>query len=340
MPGNFFALMEAQAPYWIVADQLKTKGRYTFDDTLTHSFTAHPKVDPRTEEMIFFGYNMETKPFVNYAVVDKYGKKGPSVGINLDRPIMMHDFAITENYSIFLDLPLIFNKKNIFDKSKAGFFEFKANSYARIGVLPRHSKDGNEMRWFKIKTCYCFHTANAWEDGDFIELYLARYEDFDLYALDEALHIPKLYRYRLDLRTEGVELAVEEKEVSPIPVEFPVINESLMGIRSRFMYGVSLRKESFSVVKFDIDTNQTLVYDFAGTDLGGEFVFIPHPNARTEDDGWLIGFRYIEAKDASEVVILKANDMTLQAVLDLPQRVPQGFHGRWLTRQMLNSQTA
>jgi carotenoid cleavage dioxygenase-like enzyme len=46
---------------------------------------------------------------------------------------------------------------------------------------------------------------------------------------------------------------------------------------------------------------QTLVYDFAGTDLGGEFVFIPHPNARTEDDGWLIGFRYIEAKDASEV---------------------------------------
>jgi hypothetical protein len=59
--------------------------------------------------------------------------------------------------------------------------------------------------------------------GDFIELYLARYEDFDLYALDEALHIPKLYRYRLDLRTEGVELAVEEKEVSPIPVEFPVV---------------------------------------------------------------------------------------------------------------------
>lgn len=34
---------------------LRTLGRLTWGGAVDHDFTAHPKIDPRTGEMLFFG---------------------------------------------------------------------------------------------------------------------------------------------------------------------------------------------------------------------------------------------------------------------------------------------
>jgi carotenoid cleavage dioxygenase-like enzyme len=44
-------------------------------------------------------------------VITKEGAMLDPVPITISESVMMHDFAITENYSIFMDLPLLFRPK-------------------------------------------------------------------------------------------------------------------------------------------------------------------------------------------------------------------------------------
>ncbi|RWW86491.1 hypothetical protein BHE74_00004735 [Ensete ventricosum] len=90
---------------------LQTLGMLDYDKRLAHSFTAHPKVDPVTDEMFTFGYS-HVPPYVTYRVITKDGVMLDPVPITIPDPVMMHDFAITENYAIFMDLPLYFRPKN------------------------------------------------------------------------------------------------------------------------------------------------------------------------------------------------------------------------------------
>eukprot|EP00854_Cymbomonas_tetramitiformis_P020339 gene20339-24360_t len=79
-----------------------------YDKKLTHAVTAHPKIDPETKEMIFFGYELQNEPWCKYSEVDANGRLRSTTPIALRFPIMMHDFAITERYACILDAPLRF----------------------------------------------------------------------------------------------------------------------------------------------------------------------------------------------------------------------------------------
>ncbi len=52
--GQLLALWEGGAPHAIKIPDLETVGEYTYDGKLVSAFTAHPKVDPLTGEMMFF----------------------------------------------------------------------------------------------------------------------------------------------------------------------------------------------------------------------------------------------------------------------------------------------
>ena len=64
-----------------------------------------------------------------------------------------------------------------------GSLPFKTNYQrnARIGVLPKRQQDssspGGNVRWFELDQPFaCFHTANAWEEGDIIRLFLCYFK--------------------------------------------------------------------------------------------------------------------------------------------------------------------
>lgn len=59
-------------------------------------------------ELFFFGYNVKKAPHVTYKIADPSGRVLSSVEITIPRGIMMHDFAITQDYAIFLDCPMVF----------------------------------------------------------------------------------------------------------------------------------------------------------------------------------------------------------------------------------------
>jgi carotenoid cleavage dioxygenase len=61
-------------------------------------------------------------------------------------------------------------------------------------------------------------------------------------------------------------------------------------------------------------------------------VFAANPQGKTEDDGWLITFVYDQDQDTSELIILDAQNLESTAIarIEIPQRVPYGFHGLWI----------
>src|SRR4030095_4678379 len=87
-------------------------------------------------------------------------------------PTMMHDWNVTRNHVVFMDLPMIFDLSLL---EKGGIPIRWSDDYgARLGVMPRNGTD-KDVVWYEIDPCYVFHPMNAYEEGDTIVLDVARF---------------------------------------------------------------------------------------------------------------------------------------------------------------------
>ncbi|GAB4840639.1 9-cis-epoxycarotenoid dioxygenase nced1, chloroplastic, partial [Ancistrocladus abbreviatus] len=62
---------------------------------------------------------------------------------------------------------------------------------------------------------------------------------------------------------------------------------------------------------------------------GGEPFFLPRDGSNSsdgEDDGYILAFVHDEKAWKSELVIVNAKSLELEASVKLPSRVPYGFH--------------
>lgn len=331
---RLLALWEGGEPYQIEVPELKTVSSYTYGGELKSPFTAHPKVDFVTGEMMFFGYSFANLPYLQYSVVSSQGQLLQTVPIDLPVGVMMHDFAITKNYTIFMNLPLTFRLERAQQGKPPLLFEKDIPS--RFGILPRHG-DNTTIRWFEAPACYVAHTLNAYEDGDEVVLIACRMPSTTMLGLagrpqDSQSDLSFLHKWRFNLKTG----AVIEEPLDDIPSEFPRVNDQHLGYQTK--YGYTARMATHSVplfdglIKYDFASGSSQIHEFGQGRYGGEGMFVPRPGAAQEDDGWLLTFVYDEAANISELVVLNAQDMMAKPIarIMLPQRVPYGFHGTWI----------
>lgn len=102
--GQLLALKEDSPPYALDPISLETKGLFDFDGQLPSvTFTAHPKFDPSTGEMICFGYEAKGggTPDICYYNVSSDGKFTEVVWLVTPVVAMIHDFAVTKNWVCF-----------------------------------------------------------------------------------------------------------------------------------------------------------------------------------------------------------------------------------------------
>ncbi|MBE9199214.1 MULTISPECIES: carotenoid oxygenase family protein [unclassified Nodularia (in: cyanobacteria)] len=337
--GQMLALNEGGAPHAIKLPDLTTKGEYTYNNQLVSAFTAHPKVDPKNGEMRFFGYSL-TPPYLQYSIVSAAGEIVRTVPIDLPMGVMMHDFAITENYTIFMDLPLTLNAERL--ERGEPLIMFESDRPSRFGIIPRHG-DNSNIRWFESSPCYVFHTLNAYEDQDEVVLIACRMSSTtvlkaDNSQIDPDADIPRLHSWRFNLSTGKV----REEMLDDVPAEFPRINENLVGQPTRYGYAGKMGNGSLplfdGLIKYDLSDQKSQTHEFGKGRYGGEAVFAPSLGATDEDDGWLVTFVYDESAETSELVVVNAQDVTAAPVARvlIPQRVPYGFHGTWVSEAQLS----
>ena len=260
-----------------------------------------------------------------------------SVEIDLPAPVMMHDFVITEHHAVFLDSPIVFNMESL---GEGPMVSWRPENGTRIGVLPRRGQ-ASDITWYEIEPGHVQHFWNGWVEGDRIELSGSRYDapDFGIdpkAPLDGDPPEPGLARparFWVDLAagTAGWEA------FDDVPGDFNRVNDDHTGIRSRYLYMSAFTSKDRSigdfdtVVRYDDRTGRRDQW-WAGTSGHvGESVFAPDPDGTEEDDGWLVNAVYDHDRDATDVVVLDAHDITQGpvATVHLPRRIPFGFHANW-----------
>lgn len=95
------AIKEDALPYALDPTTLETLGLYDFKGQLPSlTFTAHPKLDPVTKELVCFGYEAkgDGTPDVCYYTLNPSGNIKHIVWLVAPVVGMIHDFAVTENW--------------------------------------------------------------------------------------------------------------------------------------------------------------------------------------------------------------------------------------------------
>jgi len=333
--GRIWALEEGHLP-WELSSELETIGCDDFDGGLKTAFTAHPKLCPETDELHFFGYGA-VAPYVTYHVLDAKGDLVHSAPITTPKGTMMHDFMITRDHAIFMDLPVVFNMDNLAQGLPP--IGWDDDYGARIGILPRFGTDA-DVKWFEVDPCYVFHPLNAYVDGNKVVCDVGRHASMWRGSM-ENFEPCFMHRWTFDMESGSV----TETQMDDWAHAFPRVDDRVVGLKHRYGWVSGTRPGARGgmdapgvIARYDMSDGSKSIHDLGPSAHPGEFVFVQENSTAGEDEGWALGFVYDDATDTSDLVILDASDLSKPPVarIHLPQRVPFGFHGSWIDDSVMS----
>ena len=331
---KIYALVEGGISPVIMDSEMNFLEEEPFPAAENKRFTAHPKIDADTGEMhavsYDFGEYLNGLGQVHYVTIDNHGKLIKDKIIETPSRPMVHDCAITKNYVLIFDLPVTFNlgRRDGDNNPIGGDYPVVWNDkhISRVGL---QSKKTDEIIWIEVNPGFLFHIVNSYEnENGQVVLDFCRYER--LFDFDNPLPMgqkPILTRWILDPKAK----TCSEEMLDDRPMEFSRVHPDYDGKQHRFGYLLNDGRLN-NYFKYDFEKSETITHDFGESCQAAEPVFIPKKNAKSEDDGFVVGFVYDKTTDLSDFVVLDAQNFSEAplARITLPQRVPFGFHGSWI----------
>jgi carotenoid cleavage dioxygenase len=333
--GRLMALEEAHKPFELDPITLESRG---YVDEYAGRVTAHPKIDPKTGEMVWFAYSAGDMPFsntVSYGVTDASGRVVRRDNFEAPFSSMVHDFLVTDRYALFPILPLTGSLERAMQGAPP--FAWEPEKGSHVGVMLRDASV-DSVRWFTTDACYVFHPMNAWEEGDKILADVMEYPVAPLFPMVDGTmsdrSAARLVRWTFDLGAGSN--TIKREPIDDLAGEFPRFDERHAGLAYRhgWFAANASRPGDFgfdSLAHIDHRTGKRVVYNFPSGDVPGEPIFIPRTADAAEGDGWIIAVVYRAAEDRSDFVVFDAQDVAAGpiGVARVPRRVPFGFHGNW-----------
>jgi carotenoid cleavage dioxygenase len=345
--GRLLALWwEGGEPLELSLPDLRTRGPFTYGDTLTGGMTSHAKLDPQTGELFFISWGVKP-PFLHVGVASEDGRIIRHVPVPLPGPRVQHDMALSHRFVCVFDFPMTMD----FQRPGQETLGFVLDSHrpARIGLIDRHDLDAPAL-WFEVAPCFMWHVSSAWDEGDDFVLVGARIEGATRIDSAGGVHddLPLVdgehrfdshpHMWRLNVRTG----AVSERQLDDAYVEFPRVNDAHVCSGARFSYMAELKTDEATLkaqglIKYDLTSGGRERLAFPEDHFGYEVSFAPRDGAGAEDDGYVVGFVTDQAAMTTEFWITPSRAFADGPVarVRLPQRVPPKFHGRWLSADKL-----
>lgn len=360
--GRLFSMKEESLPTRLDPHTLETLGEWDFDGALrSRSFTAHPKLDPFTGEMLAFAYEATGDCSDDLAVFefDPQGRLSNEIWFKTPVVSMMHDMAITDRHVILPTTAMVTSRERLARGEL--HWAHDPGVAAHVAIVPRGGR-ASDVRWFhgRPDQAMLIHTLNAWSEGDkvILEAPVAG-ENFHPYfprtdgsRSDPARYVPTLRRWTFDLAADrdtwdeeilfgGMKVTtftrMDDRFLTrPQRYSFMLMSDPGLPINRDFADTLAVRVSN-AWYRFDHHTGS--IDKFSAGDAHGlsEPQFVPRRPDAAEGDGYLIGvvndFRALR----SELVVVSAMDLAGGALarVKLPFRLHMQVHGWWVPRDVL-----
>jgi carotenoid cleavage dioxygenase-like enzyme len=353
--GMLLSLKEDSPPAAMNLLTLETLDpKYSFDGQLeSKTFTAHPKIDSDTGNMVAFGY--EAKGFgtddVNVFEMTPQGKKVWSAWIKVPYVGMIHDFAVTDKFVVFYVIPLAFDEQQI--KNGGIHWSWKGGEATYFGFM-RRGGDGKDLKWVKGPERSSTHVMGAFSDKDhlYVDVEMSQYNPFPFMPMRDGSKWDPVRG-----ASQITRLSVSLKEKTPKDYNMEVLYPGYFGALPRqddryntkpYRYGYlpcpdpsptdKSKRPSACWARFDHQTRKATVFNAGENTILNEVVFAPKSKTSGEGVGYLMGVAIRNGEGGrGDLIILDAErpEAGPVATVKLPIRAVPQIHGWWLPEWQL-----
>jgi all-trans-8'-apo-beta-carotenal 15,15'-oxygenase len=338
---RLLALSEASHPTQINKENLEAMGLCDFGGDLPKNttFTAHPKIDPKTGNIFAFGITRSMKPKLRVLKVDGLTLKTTEIAaISLGGFYPIHDMMMTQNYLIFTVSPV---KINLFRAATmrgpiSEAIEYDQTKPLRIIIVSKNV-NSSPIEIESYPSGLIFHHVNAFEDPKTQKLIFdsfviedgSAYEVFKSWAAPEMSIAPKTRITRFEIDLNKSTLSLREPFTNGITTDFPCIDQRLIGQRLKFFYALESDIDdplAFNVLtRWNMEEASALRVKAKEHQVFGEAVFVPNKN------GDLLLHLGYDAKARESFLDLR-NPSTLELIsrVWIGRYIPLGFHGSFI----------
>jgi carotenoid cleavage dioxygenase len=328
---------------------------YTFNGQLeSKTFTAHPKIDSETGNMVAFGY--EAKGFgtddVNVFEYTPNGKKVWDAWIKVPYIGMLHDFAVTQKHVIFYVIPLAFD---IDQMNRGGIhWSWDGTKPTYFGVL-RRGGDGKDLRWFNGPERSATHVMGTFDDGNklYIDVEMSGYNPFPFMPFRDGTKwgpergSSRITRLSADLSKKSVKdygmEVLYPNHLGALPRQddrYNTVPYRIGFLPCQYVDPQTPGKSSTCYARFDHQTRNVQLYKAdEGTTLA-ECCFAPRNSKAGEGVGYLMGVASrMREGGRADLLIFDAEhvDQGPIATVKMPTRIVGQIHGWWTAGEQLGT---
>ena len=354
--GMLLALKEDGPPYAMDPATLETKQLWDFNGQMTAAtFTAHPKIDPATRDLVGYSYAAKGEGTTDIAffTFDKSGARTRELWFQGPHPSMIHDCGLTENYLVLVLIPQLMSLERI--KQGGILFQWEPDVDQVYAVIPRDGEAG-DIRYFRAPNAFPGHTINAFDEGGKIYLDLPVVNDNVFWFFPDAngrAPAPESFRTEIvrwcfDMNSKSDK--PEAKVISNFAGEFPHVDDRYVGrpYRHAFMQGTDPTKpynpeKAGPIMGFffntfahlDMSTGEMKSWFAGDTSSTQEPIFAPKSADAAEGEGYVMGIVNRRAEHRADLVIFDAMhiDEGPIATVKIPVRLKYAIHGNWVPSQ-------